>query len=274
MAIELKGFYPRHDNKVYGRPGKFGEIDVEEVVLLERYHTPSEDDVVLFLQAMAREALRSPTLVGPDGKKLTAGSDLEVILKKLPDKIIRSIASGEKECIQFIKRNTSALPLEKKQKPDNYFDIDYGMIPRKVISANKDNARDYRWYHHAFRLDNLLAIGMGGIFTIRFRYNPHFGVIINRNELDILRKHKTTASHSFSLLDPYHHNAVAEVLDSAYENLSGAASIELLPDHSQIRLDLCVIDSLKALHEVAVANILQQTIEGNAGVGRRMRRTN
>jgi len=259
MAIELQGFRPVYENKVYSRQGQFQSVGVEEIVLLLRYTVPTEEDVVSCLKTIAKDVRVNPRLVSPAGRQIGAGSPLEAAIKDLPDAIIRDIVRGEKECITFIKNNTGAVHLKEGEEPDSYVDIYYGIIPLEIMASQDESEvkRDYIWFRNMFKNSRLLEIGMGEAFNFEMRYS-YQGIAIDKNDLPVLLKHRTSSSRSFKFFGNYSHEAVERVVNSVYANLVSYDSIALLPDNSQKILNAAAFDSVKALHELVVMNALKK----------------
>jgi len=261
MDIESHGFRLVHENQVYLRNGQFQDRKTEETILLSRYTIPTEEDIVLYLQALARNRVQAPVLVAPGGARIdriSTDSPLEAVMRKLPDEIIQEIAGGNGDCITFIKKNTRAVRLNEGERPDSYIDVYYGIIPSEIIASDgkSEIERDYMWFRSMIENPSLLEMGMGNVFNFEMRYS-FGGIAINRKDLEALLVHRTSRSRSFKFFGDYSHPAVREVVDLVYNDYKSAVNVASLNDHSQRMLDIAAFDSVKALYMLVAENVLK-----------------
>ncbi len=227
--------------------------------------------MVQYFQALARNRLQTPTLVTPGGVRIISqnkDSPLEAVISKLPDKMIRDIAAGDKEIIQFIRMNTHAMPLKEGEGQDRFMDIDYGVIPAEVMKTSKieGDIKNYKWYHSAFKNETLQRDSMGRVLNFSVRYDDS-GIVIPGEELKILLKHRTRNSGNFRFAGDYSSDVLGYVVEFLYSGLSTPEKIDLLPDHSQELLNIAAHGPLKRFYEIlietAVAARRPQKILGN-----------
>ncbi len=249
------------DNAVYSRTlssaGQNGGMPLQEILLPRRYREPTGDGVVHYLQEKTGKMLSVPVVALPDGRYVVAGaeSELELAVARLPPSVKRDIIEGSPDCIEFIKRHTSARSLAEGETPLGYMETVLGILPERLIFQHQSEGKiDGRgWYEAALLNEKIREAGMGYMWRMRIRYDDY---LPERNDVDVLLRNETHGSRTLDIsLANYNVEAARRVVDFAYDRFPDRASIDLLTDISGDILDSASIDPVMALHQAIQAQI-------------------
>ncbi|MFA4820100.1 MAG: hypothetical protein WC613_04040 [Candidatus Aenigmatarchaeota archaeon] len=233
--VKLPGYEMTVKNTVYTRPsGLFvsGEAtEGREVLVLQRYTSPTENDIVGHFQESAREILRPRSLTF----RKVPPTHFEMALCKVPQEFLRKIVNGDGDITDDIK---SATP---------FFCLGYGDKPNSYVTA----------IHFVLSDDELLFGGREGYikasesvsskkFGRRWGFNLHYtNSLPERHDIDFMLRNGIEGL-SFKIYGGlYSVEDVTRVLDALYAGLKDIRDVEKLPDDSDALLDQEALDTFR-----------------------------
>ncbi len=255
MALQLSGYEPWLENKVFGRRIE----DVLNFVLVDRYREPIEDDVIAYLRDKAT-TIGAAQIVSPTtGAVISSGNGLEKALEELPAPILRDMKAGDESLVRFIRSHTPARHLKEGEEARRYVRLQYGILGPKFVEQNQQgiNQHGMRWFESAFYIPQIRAAGHGEQWHIRFTL--HDGALPSQNAVTLLLGYGT---YGCDLYDIDRKNFPrAEVLGSVERLYTGTRVLDdfsVLHDSTRDELEKAVIPVVMGLHEkVREGQVLQ-----------------
>lgn len=255
MAIEFPGYGAEFSDSVYSRKGKVvtdvsgRQIQLTEILIPKRFTQPTEEEVIDLLKTKAQEIRGRTRLILPDGIQSGSKRPLESVLESLPATVISDIATGDADCIGFIRKNTAVMP-ESVQPKLSYAHISFGYLPEEFIEMNRQGGEinNYKWFVAAMVDPGVKEAGSGKRW--HFKLLTQEGNLPDRAELDVLLKHLTHGSRTFDIsrihYDPVE---VADVIDSLYSAVNTSEKLSLLEDLSANVIEEAALNPVLALRE-------------------------
>ncbi len=254
MESQLGSYVADFQNEVYSRelPPKDG-ITSRQIMIFERFVEATEDEVVRYLQAKARDLSTAASLVLPGRHAEDNGrSMLEKAVMALPQKVISSIEMGNKELIRFIRSNTSARAVVPGEDLRVYVQARFGILPYKLIDNNRsagviDNPD---WYGAAFMDDEIQKAGYGEKGKVLVLL--YSGLLPKKEEIDLLLSHRVITSRTLKVgfLGPYSEYLLKEVVDTMYCGLTTADEVTSLRDTTTRVLEVKSMEAILSLHQL------------------------
>ena len=267
IPVQLFGYQNLVESAVYAKDTTVKGVDetlvpVQRIAVLARYTSPSEDQIVAYLQEKAREVAPAMSLVLPKGQQRVGKSNLETLLMNLPLQVINDLRSGDESCLNFARRNTPAPKLAEGEEAPAYVQVQFGLLTPETVTAHLEEGKnnDVQWYEKALTYSPFLERGLGMKWYAR--------VLIENNalplykEMSVLLKHKTHLSQSLVVEGNAVYQDVEEVV-TAFYNDSGLASphhIARLRDISAEKRELWAVKPVLAFHENFREMVLQANV--------------
>src|SRR3989338_86356 len=253
ITYTTKEFSQIYEYQVYSRKGIIKarrdtlqeDIPIQEVLTLSRHTVPHEAGVVSYLQKRVTEIGFAPNIMLPGSTNQEI--NLETLIKGLPDSVLMDIMSGKQDCLDFIRANTSALPLKEGEQPTTRLTARYGLIPEEIIEVNKQagSIDSPLWYDTA--LIKLREAGLGDKILLNLSYGENLPL---REELAVLLKHGVHESQTLSMNRIHYDSAeFTPLFDFLYKNYPTKDGVEYMRDDSEKILEAKAIEPVLSLHK-------------------------
>lgn len=154
--------------------------------------------------------------------------------------------------------NTSAVRLNPGEMPGQYLNVEYGIIPDKVIQDNGEGISSLgaEWYSLALSHQELREAGLGKRLAMQILLAE--GRLPDRIALDLLIEHGVHGSRTLDTDRTRYDQAMArEVIDAIYSGLKKKTDILKLQDVSDKVLEFKAWEPMFALHK-AIAEARQE----------------
>lgn len=262
FMINFQGYREVVENTVYSRDAdevvKTEEGDrvirVSNLLIVDRYLTPSKDDVVTYLRSKASEASAAASLVLPKGLQLSAQSALEAELRRLPQGVLDDIRRGDERCLEFIRQAIPVPNLRADERSPAYVSIRTGAVPSEILE--RENFQSADDYHGLISNPGLKRAGYGEELAIRVLAND--AVLPSVDEMDVLLRNAVRLSRTLSAVGRgYDPDAVAELVRLLY---GVRDDVLKLPDSSSRILEDIALVPVGALYEQVVSSAIAQRV--------------
>ena len=266
MAIELPGYKTVLDNQVYFRDHgdrtllKFSSNpsnssvelkEIEEVLLLLKYTVPTEESVIDHLHEKATQVDTRLSLMPSNGRPVEIPNEslLEKALRNLPRKVRTDIRSKNAECLEFIRRNTSAPKADGD--PTQFVILRYGFIPVEVIrhyQQETEVALNSKWYNNTLEHAPLIKQGYGESWQVKIKLDQ--GELPKCNQ-DPLKGSNITFGTERMPVGRLRiaGEEVIHTLDALYSSFDSPEALSRLEDISPVLLEKASLESIAALFE-------------------------
>lgn len=237
MKIEIPNYRSVVENQIYSgeKQVKQGELSWRDVIFLEKYTQPTEEQVINYLKKKAKSA---KSLTGINLINRSQVSDLEVELLNFPI-IIDHILKGDEGFIEYTHNKLRPhIFRDCNGQPSTYLSIRYGKAPPEMDSQKQiANGLTNRDKYLEF-ISNHEIIGRGFGLKWNLKLLLHNGLLPERAIIDFLMKHGTYGSRTFEIDPPsYSIEEVGGVLDDVYKSLSDPELSSLILDTSDLMTD-------------------------------------
>lgn len=222
---QLQGYETAFPNSVYISNGiKIVDVNreptiVKGVIILTRYTTQTEEDVVKYLQEKANK-LTPLKLFGVSDGFVSELSPLEQAMLALPKTDIENIKLGHEDCIEFLKKTTSAPP-KREKGIEKCIHLSYGLMPYSIIEKGIQEGfiTDKNWYQQGLS-DDKLPIGVGETFRIIMHLTDKWAMPASLTDMVVLLNHGTRVSDALIISTPRRHYSLKYTTDEAKEIVS------------------------------------------------------
>ena len=221
-------------------------LAVRKIVLPVRYTSPTEDDVISYLEG---KASAETGLQLPAGFTLKGESAIDRLLRNLPSKMLDDIRTGNGKLTDFIRKNIP-VPAKKDGEPrDGYLTITYGLLPVSLIEDNVEKANTAKWYQAAFADDEIQEAGFGKVLTIKLLLRE--ASLPEKRDIDFLLRHSTHGSRTIEISrQQYDPELAAELMDFVYGEFSDHKVLSQVEDASEQALNEAALLPIVALHKI------------------------
>lgn len=225
--VKMPGYRMSVENSVYTRgsglvlPGE--SVEGREVLVLNRYTNPTENDIVGHFQEKAREILYPKALA----VRKIPPTCFETELGRVPLEFLRKIANDDKDFTDAIKVNTPFFCLGHGDKPNNYVSAVHFLI-----SDDELLFVDREGYLKASEGVSSKNFGRKWRFNLQYTDRLH-----ERHDIDFMLRNGVEGRSFLMYGGFYSVEDVTRVLDSLYAGLKDVHEIEKLPDDSDNLLD-------------------------------------
>ncbi|MBI4143973.1 hypothetical protein HY486_01870 [Candidatus Woesearchaeota archaeon] len=202
-------------------------IPVQCLLLLNRYTTPTGEEILTLLQDGAKKISDEKKPVGPTLLKKDK-NDLERVLSELNTHTINSILH---DCEEIVNN----LPDDSAQR---YARMIFAIIPSDMITPKAPSAT---WYANTISSRNLQKRGFGTQAIMEIEITDGLPLL---NELEILLAHRVSNSKTLN----FHGSCEHEEICAAVKILYGLGeNIEMLEDISEQILETETIDAARTV---------------------------
>ena len=252
MNISFPDYSAIFENEVYHKEDlgtvNNQQVQVKHILILRRCRDITKDEVVSYLQQKAGEVDRVAALYIPVQHR-TEKTQLEQMLINLPQPKRAHLINGDKNYLDFVRQNTTAVDIKDGESISNYTIVSHGLVPSDLISKNKENLNDSNLYDLLISDPRLMNTGFGLNWKITLQLCR--GILPDRNDVEFLMKHGTEISKTLAMYGnlPYPEEA-KKVLDCIYKGLDSKEKIAKIKDVSNMLLEYRALESANALHKL------------------------
>ncbi|MBI4453190.1 hypothetical protein HY636_00940 [Candidatus Woesearchaeota archaeon] len=255
-SVSPNSVYVSNDTKqieVNGEP-----ILVNGVIILRRYTTQTEEDVVSYLQEKVRKLLPWKLFGVSDNDTLItkALSPLEQSMLALPKEALKDIQEND-ACIDFIKRMTSAPPkitggIEKCVR------LSYGLMPYAIIEKGEREGiiQDRSWYEKGLS-DDKLPKDLGEKLRITLPLTDEWALPAGLSDMKVLLEYNTRVSDALMVITHGSDNLVrrfpeetTSIVSAFYAGFRTTKHIKGIEDSTDEILEITSIESIDAFHQI------------------------
>lgn len=264
--------YVSHDTKTIDVNGE--PTNVKRVVILTRYLTQTEEDVVRYLREKANN-LAPLKSFGVSESFLSELSPLERSMIALPEIIIENIKSGHEGCTEFLKQTTSAPEKDENSIRNNIgkcIQLRYGLIPYSTIEKGNHEGliTSSDWYQQKLS-DDKLPKGIGEMVRAILPLTEDWELPASISDMNILLKYSNRLSSALVVYASRNNpslksnfDEVKKIINAFYLAFPSVEHIMSIKDSTDEILEKCSKEPIGAL--LVRAEIIKQMKEKGASI--------
>ena len=227
MNIQLPGYVTAFENEVYLRDSEIitgYPAEFKDILLLRRYTHPSEEQVEKYLVNAINNL---------DAQKVRAlrPSSVEIAIEEslLPETRRHLGLEKCRECLDMIKKQSPAIELEGGNRPPQYLEALYGIIPASILEQNiaAGYVTEGKWYEMILHFPTFTECNLGLKYSL--------SIELENGDFPHYYKKKTQSAGIVNL------HALENLVEILKRNFDMAERVNALRDVSEQILETAVI---------------------------------
>ncbi|MEK6937067.1 MAG: hypothetical protein AABW58_03270 [Nanoarchaeota archaeon] len=246
MLLELVGYEPVSEGVFKGaRPFKLRSredhnrvIAIREIIGLQKFRAPDEDEVVAYVRATIDDYCNNPE------KYEGNSSGLIGLLNTLDDNVVDELFEGS-ETEEFLRRNTVRAKRAEGELPHEFLVLTVGHSREGFLERVIDNVENsLERFNEIFGRHFSDGVKLGAYWSVHFRVNDlsldqslYEGVLPSRKEIKKLIAHEVTSSRTMEVAYGEIPSRGLQIYETVADAISEQMHLDEVADISEVILD-------------------------------------